>query len=227
MRCNHLATAEKHFTCAGAGRTGCYIVLDVMLDMAECEGVVDIYNCVKTLCSRRINMIQTEEQYIFIHDAILEACLCGETAILVNEFAVTYKEMLRVDSQSNSSPLREEFQTLNSVTPHLDVEECSIALLPRNREKNRSMDVLPPDRALAFLVTTEGESNNYINAALADSFHRQAAFIVTPHPLPGTTADFWRLVFDYGCTAVIMLNQLNQSNSAWVRAKGFVHFYCK
>uniref|UniRef100_A0AAQ5ZN18 protein-tyrosine-phosphatase n=1 Tax=Amphiprion ocellaris TaxID=80972 RepID=A0AAQ5ZN18_AMPOC len=202
---------------AGAGRTGCYIVLDVMLDMAECEGVVDIYNCVKTLCSRRINMIQTEEQYIFIHDAILEACLCGETAILVNEFAVTYKEMLRVDSQSNSSQLREEFQTLNSVTPHLDVEECSIALLPRNREKNRSMDVLPPDRALAFLVTTEGESNNYINAALADSFHRQAAFIVTPHPLPGTTADFWRLVFDYGCTAVVMLNQLNQSNSPCVQ----------
>uniref|UniRef100_A0A665UR60 protein-tyrosine-phosphatase n=1 Tax=Echeneis naucrates TaxID=173247 RepID=A0A665UR60_ECHNA len=201
----------------GAGRTGCYIVLDVMLDMAECEGVVDIYNCVKTLCSRRINMIQTEEQYIFIHDAILEACLCGETAILVNEFAVTYKEMLRIDSQSNSSQLREEFQTLNSVTPHLDVEECSIALLPRNREKNRSMDVLPPDRALAFLVTTEGESNNYINAALADSFHRQAAFIVTPHPLPGTTADFWRLVFDYGCTAVVMLNQLNQSNSPCVQ----------
>uniref|UniRef100_A0A673I4E3 protein-tyrosine-phosphatase n=1 Tax=Sinocyclocheilus rhinocerous TaxID=307959 RepID=A0A673I4E3_9TELE len=199
----------------GAGRTGCYIMLDVMLDMAECEGVVDIYNCVKTLCSRRINMIQTEEQYIFIHDAILEACLCGETAIPVNEFTLAYKEMLRVDSQSNSSQLREEFQTLNSVTPHLDVEECSIALLPRNREKNRSMDVLPPDRALAFLVTTEGESNNYINAALMDSFHRPAAFIVTPHPLPGTTSDFWRLVFDYGCTSVVMLNQLNQSNSAW------------
>ncbi|KAJ3609020.1 hypothetical protein NHX12_023547, partial [Muraenolepis orangiensis] len=94
----------------GAGRTGCYIVLDVMLDMAECEGVVDIYNCVKTLCSRRINMIQTEEQYVFIHDAILEACLCGETAISVNEYALTYTEMLKVDSQSNTSQLREEFQ---------------------------------------------------------------------------------------------------------------------
>uniref|UniRef100_A0A4W5Q7P4 protein-tyrosine-phosphatase n=1 Tax=Hucho hucho TaxID=62062 RepID=A0A4W5Q7P4_9TELE len=201
----------------GAGRTGCYIVLDVMLDMAECEGVVDIYNCVKTLCSRRINMIQTEEQYVFIHDAILEACLCGETAIPVIEFALTYKEMLRVDSQSNTSQLREEFQTLNSVTPHLDVEECSVSLLPRNREKNRSMDVLPPDRALAFLVTTEGvaEGNSYINAALTDSFHRPAAFVVTPHPLPGTTADFWRLVYDYGCTSVVMLNQINQSNSAW------------
>uniref|UniRef100_A0A7N6AK88 protein-tyrosine-phosphatase n=1 Tax=Anabas testudineus TaxID=64144 RepID=A0A7N6AK88_ANATE len=197
----------------GAGRTGCYIVLDVMLDMAECEGVVDIYNCVKTLCSRRINMIQTEEQYVFIHDAILEACLCGETAIPVNEFALTYKEMLKVDSQSNTSQLREEFQTLNSVTPHLDVEECSISLMPRNREKNRSMDVLPPDRSLAFLVTTEGEGSNYINAALADSFLRPAAFVVTPHPLPGTTTDFWRLIYDYGCTSVVMLNQLNQSNS--------------
>ncbi|XP_005852925.2 PREDICTED: receptor-type tyrosine-protein phosphatase U-like, partial [Myotis brandtii] len=81
-----------------------------MLDMAECEGVVDIYNCVKTLCSRRVNMIQTEEQYIFIHDAILEACLCGETTIPVSEFKATYKEMIRIDPQSNSSQLREEFQ---------------------------------------------------------------------------------------------------------------------
>ena len=47
---------------------------------------------------------------MFIHDAILEACLCGETAIPVTEFALTYKEMLKVDSQSNTSPLREEFQ---------------------------------------------------------------------------------------------------------------------
>ncbi|XP_062866581.1 receptor-type tyrosine-protein phosphatase U [Trichomycterus rosablanca] len=199
----------------GAGRTGCYIVLDVMLDMAECEGVVDIYNCVKTLCSRRINMIQTEEQYVFIHDAILEACLCGETSIPVGEFALTYKDMLRVDTQSNTSQLREEFQTLNSVTPHLDVEECSVSLLPRNREKNRSMDVLPPDRALAFLVSTEVDSSDYINAALMDSFLRPATLVVTPHPLPNTTADFWRLVFDYGCTSIVMLNQLNQSNSAW------------
>ncbi|KAF1633883.1 Receptor-type tyrosine-protein phosphatase U, partial [Eudyptes filholi] len=203
---------------AGTGRTGCYIVLDVMLDMAECEGVVDIYNCVKTLCSRRINMIQTEEQYVFIHDAILEACLCGETSIPASEFKPTYKEMVRIEPQSNSSQLREEFQTLNSVTPHLDVEECSIALLPRNRERNRSMDVLPPDRCLPFLISVDGDSNNYINAALTDSYTKSAAFIVTLHPLQNTTTDFWRLVYDYGCTSIVMLNQLNQSNSAWVSA---------
>ncbi|TRY59146.1 hypothetical protein DNTS_032399, partial [Danionella cerebrum] len=194
---------------AGAGRTGCYIVIDIMLDMAEREGVVDIYNCVKALRSRRINMVQTEEQYIFIHDAILEACLCGETAIPVCEFKAAYYDMIRIDSQSNSSHLKDEFQTLNSVTPQPQPEDCSIALLPRNHEKNRFMDNLPPDRCLPFLITIDGESSNYINAALMDSYRQPAAFIVTQHPLPNTVKDFWRLVYDYGCTSIVMLNEID------------------
>ncbi|XP_075059150.1 receptor-type tyrosine-protein phosphatase kappa isoform X9 [Mixophyes fleayi] len=194
---------------AGAGRTGCYIVIDIMLDMAEREGVVDIYNCVKALRSRRINMVQTEEQYIFIHDAILEACLCGETAIPVCEFKAAYFDMIRIDSQTNSSHLKDEFQTLNSVTPRLQAEDCSIACLPRNHEKNRFMDLLPPDRCLPFLITIDGESSNYINAALMDSYRQPAAFIVTQHPLPNTVKDFWRLVYDYGCSSLVMLNEVD------------------
>uniref|UniRef100_A0A8C6KQJ3 Receptor-type tyrosine-protein phosphatase kappa n=1 Tax=Nothobranchius furzeri TaxID=105023 RepID=A0A8C6KQJ3_NOTFU len=194
---------------AGAGRTGCFIVIDIMLDMAEREGVVDIYNCVKALRSRRINMVQTEEQYIFIHDAILEACLCGETAIPVCEFKAAFYELIRIDSQTNSSHLKDEFQTLNSVTPQPQPEDCSIALLPRNQDKNRFMDGLPPDRCLPFLITIDGESSNYINAALMDSYRQPAAFIVTQHPLPNTVKDFWRLVYDYGCTSLVMLNEID------------------
>ncbi|XP_038563249.1 receptor-type tyrosine-protein phosphatase mu-like [Micropterus salmoides] len=125
---------------AGAGRTGCFIVIDIMLDMAEREGVVDIYNCVRELRARRVNMVQTEEQYVFIHDAILEACLCGDTAIPANQLRSVYYDMNRLDPQTNSSQIKEEFRTLNMVTPTLRVEDCSIALLPRNHEKNRCMD---------------------------------------------------------------------------------------
>lgn len=71
-------------------------------------------------------------------------------------------------------PLPFILQTLNMVTPTLRVEDCSIALLPRNHEKNRCMDILPPDRCLPFLITIDGESSNYINAALMD---------VSLHPL--------------------------------------------
>ncbi len=45
---------------AGAGRTGCFIAVDIMLDMAESEGVVDIFNCIRELRSQRVNMVQTE-----------------------------------------------------------------------------------------------------------------------------------------------------------------------
>ncbi|XP_045550451.1 receptor-type tyrosine-protein phosphatase mu isoform X2 [Salmo salar] len=194
---------------AGAGRTGCFIVIDIMLDMAEREGVVDIYNCVRELRSRRVNMVQTEEQYVFIHDAILEACLCGDTTIPANQLRSVYYEMNRLDPQTNSSQIKEEFRTLNMVTPTLRVEDCSIALLPRNHEKNRCMDVLPPDRCLPFLITIDGESSNYINAALMDSYKQPSAFIVTQHPLPNTVKDFWRLVLDYHSTSIVMLNDVD------------------
>ncbi|XP_072855694.1 receptor-type tyrosine-protein phosphatase mu isoform X5 [Pogona vitticeps] len=194
---------------AGAGRTGCFIVIDIMLDMAEREGVVDIYNCVRELRSRRVNMVQTEEQYVFIHDAILEACLCGDTSIPASQIRSVYFEMNKLDPQTNSSQIKEEFRTLNMVTPTLRVEDCSIALLPRNHEKNRCMDVLPPDRCLPFLITIDGESSNYINAALMDSYKQPSAFIVTQHPLPNTVKDFWRLVLDYHCTSIVMLNDVD------------------
>ncbi|KAI3355008.1 hypothetical protein L3Q82_004797 [Scortum barcoo] len=195
----------------GNGRTGCFIVIDIMLDMAEREGVVDIYNCVRELRARRVNM----EQYVFIHDAILEACLCGDTAIPANQLRSVYYEMNRLDPQTNSSQIKEEFRTLNMVTPTLRVEDCSIALLPRNHEKNRCMDVLPPDRCLPFLITIDGESSNYINAALMDSYKQPSAFIVTQHPLPNTVKDFWRLVLDYHCTSIVMLNDVDPAQGCF------------
>ncbi|POI32865.1 hypothetical protein CIB84_003383, partial [Bambusicola thoracicus] len=194
---------------AGAGRTGCFIAIDIMLDMAENEGVVDIFNCVRELRSQRVNLVQTEEQYVFVHDAILEACLCGNTAIPVCEFRSIYYNISRIDPQTNSSQIKDEFQTLNIVTPRVRPEDCSIGLLPRNHDKNRCMDVLPLDRCLPFLISVDGESSNYINAALMDSHKQPAAFIVTQHPLPNTVADFWRLVFDYNCSSVVMLNEMD------------------
>uniref|UniRef100_A0A8C4R924 protein-tyrosine-phosphatase n=1 Tax=Eptatretus burgeri TaxID=7764 RepID=A0A8C4R924_EPTBU len=198
---------------AGAGRTGCFIVIDIMLEMAEHEGVVDVYNCIRELRLQRINMVQTEEQYVFIHDVLLEACLCGDTAYAADTFRSTYHELGRVDPLTHCSRVKEEFLTLTTVTAALRPDDCSIALLPRNSTKNRQQEALPPDRCLPFLLTLDGDSSNYINAALMDSYHQPSAFIVTQHPLPNTVKDFWRLVFDYCCSSVIMLNELSPVES--------------
>ena len=86
------------------------------------------------------------------------------------------------------------------VTPTLRVEDCSIALLPRNHEKNRCMDVLPPDRCLPFLITIDGESSNYINAALMDvcqthtHTHREGSHTGPPEPVvsPVNNPSSWK-----------------------------------
>ncbi|MFT7816073.1 receptor-type tyrosine-protein phosphatase mu-like isoform X10, partial [Arapaima gigas] len=192
---------------AGAGRTGCFIVIDIMLDMAEREGVVDIYNCVRELRSRRVNMVQTESYLMQVADRFMEqTCATFLSLLLITNIRHKLQTLLKL---GDFKGILNSLSTLNMVTPTLRVEDCSIALLPRNHEKNRCMDVLPPDRCLPFLITIDGESSNYINAALMDSYKQPSAFIVTQHPLPNTVKDFWRLVLDYHCTSIVMLNDVD------------------
>lgn len=51
-----------------------------------------------------------QEQYVFIHDAILEACLCGDTAVPAGQLRSVYYEMNRLEPQTNSSQIKEEFR---------------------------------------------------------------------------------------------------------------------
>ncbi|NWS63638.1 PTPRD phosphatase, partial [Psilopogon haemacephalus] len=66
---------------AGVGRTGCFIVIDAMLERIKHEKTVDIYGHVTLMRAQRNYMVQTEDQYIFIHDALLEAVTCGNTEV--------------------------------------------------------------------------------------------------------------------------------------------------
>ena len=45
---------------AGVGRTGCFILIDAMLERIENgEGTIDIFNYLQYMRTRRINMVQT------------------------------------------------------------------------------------------------------------------------------------------------------------------------
>ncbi|XP_024426241.2 receptor-type tyrosine-protein phosphatase H isoform X2 [Desmodus rotundus] len=56
---------------AGVGRTGTLIALDVLLRQLECEGVVGPFSYVSKMRESRPLMVQTEAQYVFLHQCIL------------------------------------------------------------------------------------------------------------------------------------------------------------
>ena len=43
---------------AGIGRSGCFILIDAMLEQIDQQGTVDVYSYFKYLRTRRINMVQ-------------------------------------------------------------------------------------------------------------------------------------------------------------------------
>uniref|UniRef100_G3SSF8 Receptor-type tyrosine-protein phosphatase H n=1 Tax=Loxodonta africana TaxID=9785 RepID=G3SSF8_LOXAF len=56
---------------AGVGRTGTLIALDVLLRQLECEGLLGPFNFVRKMRESRPSMVQTEAQYVFLHQCIL------------------------------------------------------------------------------------------------------------------------------------------------------------
>uniref|UniRef100_A0A8C4QHL0 protein-tyrosine-phosphatase n=1 Tax=Eptatretus burgeri TaxID=7764 RepID=A0A8C4QHL0_EPTBU len=70
------------------GRTGCFIVLDAMLERIRHENTVDVYGLVTCLRTQRNYTVQTEEQYAFVHEA-LPRVLFLRSAILVTLFLYT------------------------------------------------------------------------------------------------------------------------------------------
>ncbi|VDK20967.1 unnamed protein product [Taenia asiatica] len=66
---------------AGVGRTGAYIVLDILLQQMHHENAVNVLAVVTQLRSQRNFVVQTKEQYAFIYEALLEAALSGNTEL--------------------------------------------------------------------------------------------------------------------------------------------------
>ncbi|XP_020617545.1 receptor-type tyrosine-protein phosphatase kappa-like isoform X1 [Orbicella faveolata] len=192
---------------AGVGRTGTFMVIDSTLDRIKAESTIDIFNFVAYLRTRRTAMVQTEEQYTFCHDAILESVQCGNTQIYAHDLRITLARMNEGNKESKVTRFESEFKTLNKVSPVLHKGHCIVASYPENKEKNRSQEILAPDCYRVILTAIDdNESTSYINAVHISGYKQQHAFIVTQHPMTSTVTDFWRMLCEQECSCVVLFD---------------------
>ena len=95
---------------AGVGRTGTFIVIDASLERIKHERSVDVYGHVTCLRAQRNYMVQTEDQYVFIHDALLEAITSGNTEIMACNLYTHIEKLNTIEPGETATPLEMEFK---------------------------------------------------------------------------------------------------------------------
>uniref|UniRef100_A0A8C6PP97 Receptor-type tyrosine-protein phosphatase F n=1 Tax=Nothobranchius furzeri TaxID=105023 RepID=A0A8C6PP97_NOTFU len=197
---------------AGVGRTGCFIVIDAMLERMKHEKSVDIYGHVTCMRAQRNYMVQTEDQYIFIHEALLEAATCGCTEVTTRNLYTHIQKLNQSAAGETLTPMAQEFKKLTS-TANFKAQNMRFisANLPCNKFKNRLINILPFEFTRVCLKPIRGvEGSDYINASFINGYRHQGAYIATQGPLAETSEDFWRMLWEHNSTIVVMLTKLRE-----------------
>uniref|UniRef100_A0A8C6TD19 Protein tyrosine phosphatase receptor type Na n=1 Tax=Neogobius melanostomus TaxID=47308 RepID=A0A8C6TD19_9GOBI len=112
------------------------------------------------------------------------------------------------DHLRNKDRLQKEWEALCSY----QAEPSSVAVGQEeiNKDKNRYAESIPYDHTRVKLKTEMNPNKqDYINAsAIFDHDPRQPSYIATQGPLPHTVADFWQMVWENGCTVIVMMTAL-------------------
>ncbi|XP_070193777.1 tyrosine-protein phosphatase 99A-like isoform X2 [Littorina saxatilis] len=199
---------------AGVGRTGTYILIDSMIRQIGDKGTINIPGFTLHIRRQRNLLVQTEDQYMFIHDVLVEYLMGGGQTEVSDENIVSYVASLTASSNGavphdaktpdTCTSLEKQHKLITAFKPKDD--EISCAMNPANSEKNRSTDYVPMNLKRVILPARPGiEGSEYINATYLQGYKKSDQFIVTQHPVDLTKEDFWRMVWDRNSPVIIVL----------------------
>ncbi|KFD67772.1 LOW QUALITY PROTEIN: hypothetical protein M514_07512 [Trichuris suis] len=116
-----------------------------------------------------------------------------------------FAKHMMVMSADSDFLFSEEFELLKPVGRTLSM---SAADLPCNRIKNRFTNILPYDYSRVKLSPVDDdEGSDYINANYISGYNNPREYIATQGPMPSTRDDFWRMVWEQQCLAIVNLTR--------------------
>lgn len=154
-----------------------------------------------------MKMVNLPDQYIFLHDVILKATVCGSTEVWAANFKRSLKRWTKQEAPGDQTMLGKQFTVLGHMTPNQRDVVCVAAL--ENSDKNRSKHFLPADKYRVLLL---GENPDYIHAVYVNGYNKRKAFIISEGPMESTVRNWCKMICDNKCGAVVMLSSLVETN---------------
>ncbi|XP_071813578.1 uncharacterized protein [Apostichopus japonicus] len=189
----------------GSGSTGTFLALYQLLDVLRSNSTISVYNVIRNMREDRMNMVLTRVQYLYIYDTLRQAQLTPEkTKTLAEEFK-------GMDEQTLKRKAVQEFSGLSKIRELNMPRQKQLGEAEENAYKNRFPGIIPFDSYRPVLKSngvTHG-SNDYVNATKLED---DGSILLAQDPVASILEDFWRLVFDYKCSTIIMLKDMSTAN---------------
>uniref|UniRef100_A0A672SD91 Receptor-type tyrosine-protein phosphatase alpha n=1 Tax=Sinocyclocheilus grahami TaxID=75366 RepID=A0A672SD91_SINGR len=183
---------------AGVGRTGTFIVIDAMLDMMGAERKVDVFGFVTRIRAQRCQMVQTDMQYVFIFQALLEHYLYGDTELEVTSLESHLNKLYAPLPGAGCGGLEAEFKVAQK---HAFL--CFFF--------SESSLFLPDEFNRVIIPVKRGEENtDYINASFIDGYRQKDSYMACQGPLQHTIEDFWRMIWEWRSCSIVTLTELEE-----------------
>ncbi|XP_053399763.1 receptor-type tyrosine-protein phosphatase epsilon-like isoform X4 [Mercenaria mercenaria] len=200
---------------AGIGRTGTFIALDNLYNQAVTEGSIRPAQMVETLRRQRTYMVQTKEQYVYLHEAVSEALLFGTHFVKTDQFEHMYYYLLEKQMESEKTNLEIQFDLIES---SLNDSEPMVNSTPS--ESNAADDIgknIPAESEAVYTNVSETLSikpNNQTNEGtklhklyLINNQGKQKLLVKTVPTDSNMTEVFLNLILSSNVTTVLQLQE--------------------
>ncbi|WAQ98926.1 LAR-like protein, partial [Mya arenaria] len=87
-----------------------FIALDNLVDQARTEKCVRPLQVVEYLICQRVNMVQTKDQYVYLHRALAEALLMGTDHVWHRQFEEVHSFMIATEPGEKQTRMVKQFQ---------------------------------------------------------------------------------------------------------------------
>eukprot|EP00800_Vazella_pourtalesii_P014468 TRINITY_DN3682_c0_g1_i1.p1 TRINITY_DN3682_c0_g1~~TRINITY_DN3682_c0_g1_i1.p1 ORF type:complete len:1204 (+),score=133.75 TRINITY_DN3682_c0_g1_i1:501-3614(+) len=193
---------------AGVGRTGTFIVLDYFIEHLKVNDRINVYKMVAQLREARCLMVQTKDQFMFIHDAIQDLITCKDTFVSDHEFHLYLENALIRDLKTMTTPFEDKYELIMRTSRIIDPRDTNESSEIANVMKNRYPNFVPFDSHRVSIIPDQDGDRDYINASFVHSYQRHKGFIAAQSPLDFTVYDFWKMITKHRILLVVMLSEL-------------------